>query len=253
MVVVRLAGIVLLLQGLLAPFAACQSAPTTGHSPDTLRILFIGNSLTYVNDLPGVVEDFGAAASLPIATGMVARPNYALIDHLTLGNEARTAISAGDWDVVVLQQGPTSEALYRDSLVLWTRMLDTLIRAAGASTAMYMVWPMQGQRGGFAAVRQAYTDAAQAVQATLLPAGTAWELALAADSTLPLYSPDRLHPTALGTYLAALAIFEGLTGRDARTLPPVALVGGAALQLPAAKVRLLQQAAHQAIAGVSPP
>jgi len=253
MPLVRLAGTALALHLLLAPLASCQLSPTAGTSSDTLRVLFVGNSLTYVNDLPTVVADLGAAAGVPIATGMVARPNYALIDHLTLGDETRTEIAGGHWDVVVLQQGPTTEALYRDSLVLWTRMLDSLVRPTGARTAVYMVWPTQGQVGGFAAVRRAYSDAALAVHAEFLPSGTAWELALAADPTLPLYSPDRLHPTRLGTYLAALAIFEGLTGHDVRSLPPDALVDGAALQLPTTTIRLLQQAAHQANAGVPAP
>jgi hypothetical protein len=51
----------------------------------------------------------------------------------------------------------------------------------------------------------------------------------------------------LGTYLAALEIFERITGRDARLLPPVALAaGGAQLNVSEATVRLLQNAAHQA-------
>ena len=40
--------------------------------------------------------------------------------------------------------------------------------------------------------------------------------------------PDGFHPSELSTFLAALAVYEGITGRDAQTLPPSALAAGAA-------------------------
>ena len=42
----------------------------------------------------------------------------------------------------------------------------------------------------------------------LLPAGDAWRAAWAADARLPLYGPDGFHPSPMGTYLAALVIYE---------------------------------------------
>jgi hypothetical protein len=54
-----------------------------------------------------------------------------------------------------------------------------------------------------------------------------------------------LHPTPLGTYLAALVIYERLTGHDARLLPGVAVVDGRQLNTPEVTVRLLQRAAHE--------
>ena len=79
-----------------------------------------------------------------------------------------------------------------------------------------------------------------------LPAGEAWRAAWKADASLALYGPDGFHPSATGTYLAALEIYERLSGRDARTLPAQAFAGGAAIGLPVATIRLLQQAAHDA-------
>ena len=74
-----------------------------------------------------------------------------------------------------------------------------------------------------------------------LTAGT-W----AVDPSLQLYSSDGLHPTPLGTYLAALVIYERITGHDARSLPTRAIVAGSDLGLADTKVRQLQSAAHAA-------
>jgi len=62
-----------------------------------------------------------------------------------------------------------------------------------------------------------------------------------------LYGPDGFHPSELGTYLTALVIYEGLTGRDVTTLPPRVTVAGKRLQIATVTVRLLQQAAHETV------
>lgn len=50
-------------------------------SDSTKSILFVGNSLTYYNDLPGLVAKLGKDSGIVIKTEMVAYPNYALEDH----------------------------------------------------------------------------------------------------------------------------------------------------------------------------
>ena len=90
-------------------------------------------------------------------------------------------------------------------------------------------------------------SAAEAVNGLFLPAGEGWRAAWAADPQLMLYGPDGYHPSELGTYEAALVIYEGITGVDARTLPGEATVGARTLAEPESKVRLLQTAAHTAL------
>ena len=79
-----------------------------------------------------------------------------------------------------------------------------------------------------------------------LPAGEAWIAAWQRDSTLALYAADGLHPGPIGTYLAALVMYERITGHDARALPARAVVQGRDLALADSTVRLLQASAHEA-------
>ena len=81
-----------------------------------------------------------------------------------------------------------------------------------------------------------------------MPAGEAWQAAMAADPALTLYSGDGYHPGPLGTYLAALVVYETGTGRDARDLPDLAVVAGVTLTTPKETVELLQQIAHDTVA-----
>jgi hypothetical protein len=96
-------------------------------------------------------------------------------------------------------------------------------------------------------VRDSYRAAAAEVAGLFLPAGEAWRTAWAADPQLLLYGPDGYHPSELGTYLAALVVYEGITGNDSRALPDQAIVNGRDLRLAGSRVRLLQDAAHRAV------
>jgi hypothetical protein len=64
---------------------------------------------------------------------------------------------------------------------------------------------------------------------------------------LGFYGPGGFHPAALGTYLAALVVYEGITGHDARSLPQEAVVSGQRLNLAGGTIVLLQTIAHETV------
>ena len=203
--------------------------------PAPTRVLFVGNSLTYANDLPAVVCALARAAGRQAVCEMIAKPDFSLEDHWN-DSATRQAINRG-WDVVVLQQGPSALPASRVLLVDYAKRLDGEIRRNGGRTAVYMVWPAETRRGDFSAVSQSYAAAAKAVHGLLLPVGDAWRAAWAIDAQLPLYGPDRFHPSPTGTYLAALVIYEGIFGAPA----PLAPVMGGTI----ANVETLQRAARE--------
>ena len=202
--------------------------------PAPVRILFIGNSLTYSNDLPAMVATMGRAEGRKIECEAIALPDFSLEDHWQRG-DAQRAIARGGWTMVVLQQGPSALPESRALLVEYTKRFDREIRRAGATTALYMVWPSRTRRGDFDGVGASYAAAARSVGGVLLPAGDAWREAWKLDTHLPLYGPDGLHPSPMGSYLAALVIYRQIAGH----LPRGAPVWGAT----AAQAELLQKAA----------
>ncbi|MDP3719178.1 MAG: SGNH/GDSL hydrolase family protein [Acidobacteriota bacterium] len=214
---------------------------TMQPAPDPLRILFVGNSLTYQNDLPGMVCTLARAAGRPVVCESVAKPDASLEDHWHSG-EARKAIAAGRWDIVVLQQGPSALPESRRLLIEYTKRFDAEIKQAGARTALYMVWPSQSRRGDAEGVSQSYRAAAKAVAGTLLPVGDAWREAWAIDRNLPLYAADKFHPSGSGTYLAALVAYRHLLGAPAPATP---VLGGAL-----AHAEVLQRVASQSRSAV---
>jgi hypothetical protein len=212
------------------------------------RVLFIGNSLTYTNDLPGMLAAIAKTGGDTIVVSSVTRPGYAVIDHITppTTTDALARINGAKWEYVVLQQGPTSRAIDRDTLVLAAQRLDPAIRAAGGRPALYMVWPAAEDSANFDRVRLSFQQAACSTNGVFWPAGEAWRAAWRADPGLALYGPDRFHPSPLGTYLAALVMYERITGKDARALPRQWTSPNSYLAPTAATIRALQEAAHAA-------
>jgi|GEM_PF-1098386 len=174
------------------------------------RVLFIGNSLTYWNDLPLLVEAMAAAKGLSLSSEVVARADASLEDYW--GDAIRGRIRQGGFRWVVLQQGPSSLPESRANLREWTRRFAEEIRASGATPALYMVWPHRSRRAFFPQVIESYRLANADAEGVLLPAGEAWLAAWQLDSGLGLYSPNSLHPSRLGTYAAAATILSSLTG-----------------------------------------
>jgi hypothetical protein len=187
-------------------------------SADVLRVLFVGNSLTYTNELPRVVEALARGGDVEIEAGMVAFANAALEDHWADGR-ARREIASKRWDIVVMQQGPSSLASSRADLVEWTSKFAGEIRAAGARPALLGVWPAARNRAMLGNVIESYRIAAGNCDCELLPAGLAWQSAWKKSGRLSLYGADGFHPSDEGTYLAALVIWGGLTGADLSGAP----------------------------------
>jgi hypothetical protein len=229
----RLALTAALLLVALAPVGA-------GAGAKTMRVLFLGNSLTAANDLPAMVSAIAAKRGRAIEHQTFAPGGFALEDHWADGM-SRPLLDAGGWDAVVLQQGPSSLPESGLNLTEWTRRWADDARAHGARPALLTVWPDTSRAAFFGAVVAHHRAAAKAAHAALFPAGEAWQAARRRTPRLRLYGPDGFHPSPLGSYLAAVVVYAGLTGELPRTLPQIDGV-----RFDAATGRLLRRAAAAA-------
>jgi hypothetical protein len=227
----------------------CLSTTSPRLVGDGRPVLFIGNSYTYVNDLPGIVQALAdSAGGEHLAVETVAEPDYALVDHLAEGTALRE-IAKGGWAFVVLQQGPSSIEVNRDTLRLAVKTFARLIAAAGGKPALFSAWPTADRRIDFARAIESYKLAAGDVGGVFLPVASAWLAAWERDSTLALYAADGLHASPIGSYLSALVIYGRLMDHAAAGLPrSLRLRSGNTIVVDAATARILQQAADAALA-----
>ena len=90
-----------------------------------------------------------------------------------------------------------------------------------------------------ASINHYYMRHADASGARVAPVGRAWARAMEDDPGLALHQPDKSHPTALGSYLAACVFYIALTGQS-----PVGL-GSGGLDVAAQQRAMLQKVAWE--------
>jgi len=212
---------------------------------DNSRVLFIGNSLTYVNDLPGMLGAIAAQAGKTLVTAEVVQGAFALEDHFRAG-DAQVEIAKG-YQLVILQQGPSSLEESQVNLLKWATRFDPVIRNSGARPALYMVWPELARFSRFNDVRDSYSNAALAIDGMFIPGGEAWRASWRIDPALEFYGDDDFHPSTLGTYAVALSMFAEIFRQTPADLPATfSLANGRQIVLDPVQAREVQQGAWEA-------
>ncbi len=201
-----------------------------------MHLLFIGNSFTARNDLPGKLATLAAAEGLRVEHRLISAGGASLRMHWNKG-EAPRVIRDGGFDFVVLQEQSTLPVKNATRMHENVRLFDGAIKQAGAKTALYHTWARKHTPEAQRAINEAYESIGKELGATVVPVGRVWEQFIEKHDRPVLHDRDGSHPTAAGTYLAACVFFATLLGRS-----PVG-VGTGPEGLDAGEVKLLQQAA----------
>ena len=194
-----------------------------------LRVLFVGNSFTYFNDMPAMVELLAAGdrGARPLFAAWYARGGGTLA-QAAADASLKKLIASEPWDAVVLQEQswiPSSPTARRSQMLPAARALDRLARGRGARTVLYMTWgyrdgdrelPGDSYAAMQARVAASYRAVARRLRATVAPVGLAWRMAGRERPGLELRGPDGHHPNGAGSYLAASVLYARLTERDPR-------------------------------------
>lgn len=174
-----------------------------------LNILFIGNSLTYTNDLPQLVKKNAKQKGIEINTTMIAFPNYAIEDHWNDG-QIQILISRNKFDFVILQQGPSSQSDGRKMLIEYGKKYSSLCKLNETKLCYFMVWPSLNYYHTFDDVIKNHKDAASINNSILLPVGKIWKDYIDFTKDKKYYGFDGFHPSIKGSQTAAKIIVEHL-------------------------------------------
>lgn len=209
----------------LGVFGAARLADATcslfSRTP-CVRVLFLGNSYTYVNDLPAVFRNIARAGGRKVETGVVAMGGETLADHAA-SPQSVGAVRDSHWQFVILQEQseiPSIESARASGMYPAVRSLVDIIRTAGATPVLLQTWAHRdgwSDRGLDYRAMQAAIDAGYAaigdeLGVAVAPAGQAWETVLRQDPTIALWQADGSHPSTAGTYLAACVLYARVFG-----------------------------------------
>jgi hypothetical protein len=178
-----------------------------------MRILFVGNSFTARNNLPGLLAGLAKARGIALEHKLIQAGGASLRQHLNSGAVA-AALENGAYDTVVLQEQSTLPGKNAKRMHENVREMHDLIAKHGARTALYMTWAWLNRPDGQAAITTAYATIAAELGATLVPVGMVWERFLRTHDQPVLHDDDGSHPSAAGSYLAACVFLIALLQED---------------------------------------
>lgn len=211
-----------------SPFFVITEGDIEGAKSDEpgLRVLFIGNSFTFYNDMPRMVQELAEENPGGPAVFSVSRTRGSwLFEEATDDKGIDSLLANVDWDVVVLQERSSmfsySQVYWIDWSYPYADELRRKIEGAGADVVLFETW---AYRNGIddgdtyewmqSRVFKGTSQLAEKLGLRLAPVGNAWYAAHAQRPGLDLWDGDGHHPNRAGSYLAACVFYAELTGRD---------------------------------------
>jgi hypothetical protein len=210
----------LILFFLFAAFAlnGCALFTNCSDDPQCVRVLFIGNSYTFVNDLPTTLTKLAEAGGQRVETVMQAEGGWTLAQHAD-STVTLDQIDSKKWNFVVLQeqsQIPASQSAREAGMYPAVRKLALKIKAVGATPMLFVTW---GHRAGWPEnglpgyetmqlqLNGGYLAIGQELKVPLSPVGYAWLAMSRQHPQIDLWQEDGSHPNEQGTYLAACVFY----------------------------------------------
>jgi len=179
------------------------------------NILFIGNSYTFINDMPEIFTGLAELGGHEVSVTTLAKAGYSLMEHAE-DPQTREVIQSNNWDYIILQEKSSLPFLDLDATADGISHVMEMAAAQGANLILFLPWAYQS---GFpeagledyqamqSKATEVYLDLGRDFRIQVAPVGFAWQSALEQDPALELWSIDGSHPSLLGSYLAAATFY----------------------------------------------
>jgi hypothetical protein len=208
---------------------------TQAKAGQKLRVYFMGNSYTAVNNLPQMVADVAASMGDTLIFDSHTPGGWTIENHWDTATDPCVAkIITGNWDYVVLQEqsqapaygilGPTHPTYVYSEL--FTRLIRDSVQCT--VSMFYMTWGYKNgdqancqlapynctYQGMDSALRMRYLELADSFDAVVTPVGAVRRYIRNNYPGIELYQADGSHPTVAGTYAAACGFYVALFKKD---------------------------------------
>lgn len=198
-----------------------------------MKILFVGNSYTFFNDMPTLFDQLAKENGKTVETLSVTKGGRRIIEHFTLQDEytemLNKTVSENTFDAVILQDQSLIALKepedFRKGLKLICEKLEgktervilyqTWARKEGSKVYEETGWSRDYMANG---IENAYVNAAKELSAELSPVGYCFNRLTEAHPEIELYKEDRSHPSYTGSCLAAITHYRAVFGELPKAL-----------------------------------
>lgn len=192
-----------------------------------MKILFVGNSYTYFNDMPQLLQSLAEENQKDVQAYAVTRGGRKLHQYADPSDPITQQLDA------VLAEHRFSACFLQEQSILPIRDYDSFLegltcvlkklgdngprrilyatwgRKPGSKTLEDNGWTNSGMTQG---LREAYSRAAEQLDAEVSNVGLCFYRVLSGHPEIELYNPDLSHPSYAGSCLAALCHYHTLFG-----------------------------------------
>ena len=194
------------------------------------NILFIGNSYTFYNDMPtAYFQTMAKTCGYDLKIATITKGAYTLEKFADPSDPygqmvANALAQEGVYDYVIIQEQSVRPASNPAAFYAGARAVAEKIRKTGAQPVFYSTWGRQTGSDKLTELNMtnetmswtlaaAYATAGAELDIPVCHAGLAF-LDVNTNTKINLYNADKSHPSAVGSYLAAMTLFAGIFGVD---------------------------------------
>jgi len=184
------------------------------------RILFVGNSFTYFNNLPQVTAAMAASQGIDLYIRSSTSPGAKLKDHWESNNGIKTMelLEEGKWDYVVLNNYSLGPIKTPERFEKYSKKFIDLIRQKGAEPIFMMTWAYKSKPEMQDTLSLKYKELCAETNTEFVPAGELFAACRSAFPTIQLFYDDK-HPSSVGTYLLGLSFYKYFTSNSPVKIP----------------------------------
>lgn len=181
---------------------------------DTVRVLFVGNSYVYYNNLSQMIGLITDSMNTKIICKKSTVGGANLGEHWKglRGLKSKELIATNKFDIVVVQDNSMWPIQHKDSLFYFGKLFCNFIQSKGAKPYLYSTWAREKTPETQPQISEAYQSLGKDAGATVVPVGDGWALARKTNPAMNLFHTDGSHPSNLGTFLIALSFIKKITG-----------------------------------------
>ncbi len=202
---------------------------TQAIAQSEMSVLFIGNSFTFMNDMPFTFQKMADSAGHSIFVDTIVEGGKDLKYHCAQA-ETFEKISSRKWDYVVIQCSSWELAAPNDKIEQTTtpfakKLIDSVRANSNCTNVIfYMTWgykfgnnnwtPIASYETMQEKIRGNYMAIGQKFDAIISPVGVVWKKMRESNTAINLYDPDLRHPSAIGSYISACTFFSVIFGES---------------------------------------
>jgi hypothetical protein len=205
-------------------------------SAEKLRVLFVGNSYTYVHGVPDMLKKMAEAKGHELEIEQQTPGGRSFQKHWEEATAVKK-IKEGSFDIVVLQNQSFEPVSDPANMMKYGRFLAAEIDKTGARKIYYLTmaykepvgWMKkdsdEARRGAelfpemYERLVASYSTLARKTSGDVAPVGIAWKLAYESIPDVELHGPDHSHSSSTGAYLTALVFYSTIYGEQPEHMP----------------------------------